>query len=105
MGNANDDYEDPGASGPPPIDDPGGPLTNAVTGAANSDPDAPPLGREDEDQGDAITGDYASQKNDALEAEIARRGLDVPEEGSGKDGAVVKADLVAVLEDDDEAKA
>lgn len=44
---------------------------------------------------------YGSQKVDALEAEAEKRGLEV--EGSGADGKVVKADLVAALEADDAA--
>lgn len=56
---------------------------------------------------DAVVGDdeddvppYDEWKKADLEAEAERRGLEV--EGSGNNGAVVKADLVAALEADDE---
>jgi hypothetical protein len=45
--------------------------------------------------------DYSKQNNDDLEAEIKKRGLDVPTEGTGQDGNVIKKDLVAVLEKHD----
>jgi hypothetical protein len=45
--------------------------------------------------------DYESRTNDDLTSEIRRRGLDVPEEGSGQAGRVLKKDLVKVLEDND----
>ena len=44
-------------------------------------------------------GGYDSQTKDDLQAEADKRGLEV--EGTGKDGNVVKADLVAALEADD----
>lgn len=54
-----------------------------------------------EASGGPITGDYASQKPSDLQAEADRRGLTV--EGTGADGNVLKADLVAALEADDAA--
>ena len=50
----------------------------------------------DADTGDARTGDsYDDMKVDDLQAEADRRGLTV--EGTGKDGNVVKADLIKAL--------
>lgn len=46
---------------------------------------------------------YGSQKAGDLQDEADKRGLTV--DGTGKDGAVVKADLVAALEADDAANA
>lgn len=43
---------------------------------------------------------YASQSVEELQAEVDKRGLAV--EGTGKDGNVLKRDLVAALEQDDE---
>lgn len=40
---------------------------------------------------------YRRETVEALEAAIVSRGLIVPETGSGKDDAVVKDDLIAVL--------
>ena len=44
---------------------------------------------------------YDKLTRDELEAEFKKRKLDLPTEGSGNDGNVVKADLVAALEADD----
>jgi hypothetical protein len=44
-------------------------------------------------------GDYDSRHVDDLAGEVAARGLDV--KGTGKDGNVLKADLVKALEDND----
>lgn len=44
---------------------------------------------------------YAGQTADELQAEADERGLEV--EGTGKDGNVLKADLVSALEADDES--
>jgi hypothetical protein len=46
-----------------------------------------------------ITGDYDSRHADELQAEANRRGLTV--EGTGKDGNVLKSDLVEALEASD----
>ncbi|MET1061746.1 MAG: hypothetical protein ABWX71_02525 [Aeromicrobium sp.] len=46
---------------------------------------------------------YDGKKVDELAEEADKRGLEV--EGTGKDGKVVKADLVAALEADDAASA
>lgn len=48
-------------------------------------------------------GGYAGQSPDELKAEAEKRDLTV--EGTGKDGNVLKGDLVAALEADDAAKA
>lgn len=48
---------------------------------------------------DADGSDYGSQQKEDLQAEADKRGLEV--QGSGKDGNVVKADLVSALEADD----
>lgn len=54
-------------------------------------------------------GDYAGQNKDVLAAEVERRNADRDEEdqieveGTGRDGNVLKDDLVAALEADDEA--
>lgn len=53
------------------------------------------------DGGSDTTDGYASQTVDELEAEAARRSLEVT--GTGKDGNVLKKDLVAALEADDKA--
>lgn len=60
--------------------------------------DAPQAGDGDSDESAADKG-YADRKVDELQAEADERGLEV--EGSGKDGKVLKADLVAALEADD----
>lgn len=98
---ANAEYNDPGASGPPPIPDPGtgGASGGTVVGAQNDKPGVPAPGREPDRV--AITEDYESHKNEDLEGEIRARNLEVPTEGSGQGGKVVKADLVEVLEEDD----
>ena len=46
---------------------------------------------------------YSEWKVSALEDEAQRRGIYDAIEGSGSDGNIVKADLVAALEADDEA--
>jgi len=53
------------------------------------------------DSGSGSGGGYADQNADALKAEADRRGLEV--EGTGKDGNVLKADLVSALEAHDKA--
>lgn len=45
---------------------------------------------------------YSQMSKDELEAEITRRGLTVPAEGSGSSGNVVKDDLVKFLTTSDE---
>jgi hypothetical protein len=45
--------------------------------------------------------DWASKNKTDLETEVERRGLEV--EGTGRDGAIVKDDLVAALTADDES--
>lgn len=50
----------------------------------------------------AIPVDYDSQTPEALAAEAARRDLQV--NGTGKDGNVLKADLLAALTTDDERR-
>ena len=54
----------------------------------------------DTDPADTTTG-YAGQGADELKAEAEKRGLEV--EGTGANGNVLKADLVAALEADDKA--
>lgn len=49
-----------------------------------------------------LAGGYADENKDALQAEADRRGLTV--NGTGKDGAIVKDDLVAALEADDASR-
>jgi hypothetical protein len=52
---------------------------------------------------DESSSGYAAQKVEDLQAEVDRRELTV--EGTGKDGNVVKADLVTALEDSDASAA
>lgn len=71
-------------------------------------------GEEPQDNGEAAGGQgdevevesYDDLKVAELEAEVARRieaGADIQVDGSGKDGKVLKKDLVAALEADDDA--
>lgn len=76
------------AGSTPPKED-----ADQITNPAAWGDDAPEADGKDDDKG------YAGQKVGELEAEVAKRELEV--EGSGKDGKVVKADLVAALEADD----
>jgi hypothetical protein len=63
--------------------------TSGVTDATTQPPSSAP--------------DYSELDVPALEEAVAERDLEV--EGTGKDGNVVKADLIAALEADDQAKA
>lgn len=53
--------------------------------------------------GAEITENYDEHSKEELQAEADRRGLEI--EGSGKEGNVLKDDLIEALEDDDEEKA
>jgi hypothetical protein len=55
-----------------------------------------------EGDGEALEGDYDDANVKTLKAEVARRGIEDSVEGTGENGRVLKDDLIAALEADDE---
>lgn len=107
---ANEGYAISGPLGPGPIADTTSVEGNAAgatyVGAQNDAPDGQAGNAVDGAEGaDPLTADegYDDASKERLEAEIERRGLEVPATGSGANGNVVKADLIEVLEQDDAA--
>lgn len=108
---ANDDYNDPGASGPGPM----APVFPETLDAANGVPSVdggsvsgggdPDAGARTAAYDGTLDGKaYADTSPEALQAEVDRRGIGDSVTGTGANGNVVKADLVKALDADDAAR-